>query len=49
MTHGETPVVSLSNHEYEGSLNKRVLSETLILRQAQDERFVEESRTSDGW
>jgi hypothetical protein len=40
-------VVSLSNHEHtRSSVDRPVLSETLILRQAQDERRVEGLRTS---
>jgi cytochrome c-type biogenesis protein CcmH len=40
-------MVSLSNHEQQrSSFDRPVLSETLILRQAQDERRVERVRTS---
>jgi hypothetical protein len=43
-----TLVVSLSNHELLRSpLNKYILSELLMLRQAQHERRVEGLRTSD--
>src|SRR5437867_2882611 len=45
----EPLVVSWSNHEPDrSSFDRPVLSEVLILRQAQDERRVEGLRTSEG-
>src|SRR5713101_4194672 len=46
---GHSLVVSLSNHEPDrSSFDRPVLSEALILRQAQDERRVEGLRASEG-